>query len=179
MGLLIKFIFVCMSRFSINKLQPKQQAQVFAEFYDIITSLNGKDEVQLFLQDLLTMDEIAMLMRRIEVATLLRAGFSYEQITNVLGVGKPKITNVQHSLQKNNSGYDIVIKKLLIESGYKKGRVVKSKNSEYEKLKKIPYSGLYLIHVMEQIGGLLEETFNSEGSSKNQKLISRMPTRRR
>lgn len=166
-----------MPRFSINTLPPKQQTQLLNEFYDTIASLKGRDEVQLFFRDLLTLDEIAMLMRRIEVAALLRARFSYEQITEILGVGKPKITNVQRSLQKDESGYDIVIQRLL-QTSQGKARAVTSRHSEYERLKRIPYSGLYIFHIMDEIGALLKDNFDDKPSGKEQEIISRMPSRK-
>jgi len=147
------------------------------EFYDMVSSLQGKDEVRLFFADLLTLDEIAMLMRRIEVAALLRAGFSYEQITDVLGVGRNKITNVQHSLQRKESGYDIVIQKLL-RSGRTSKKPSKSRNGEFERLKRMPYSGLYIFQIIDEIGGLLESKFKNKLSKENKEILSRMPTRR-
>ena len=168
-----------MSRFLANRLTKEQQSELRSEFYDIITTLSNKNEVELFFQDLLTLDELAMLMRRIEVATLIRAGFSYRQVSDILGVGKDKIANVQRSLQKDSSGYDIVIQRLLTESGYKKVGTVRSKNSEYERLKRIPYSGLYLFHIIDEIGELLKANFDDTSPKKEQEIVSRMPTRRR
>jgi TrpR-related protein YerC/YecD len=79
-----------MGRFHLNKLPKEKRIQMIVEFYDVIASLKNREEIRLFFKDLLTPDEIATLMRRIEVATLLIAGYTYDQISNILGVGREK-----------------------------------------------------------------------------------------
>lgn len=86
---------------------------MIGEFYDTINSLRDRQEVRLFFKSLLTGDEIATLMRRIEVAVLLSARFSYDQIKEILGVGNGKITSVHKALLQDDSGYAIVVKRLI------------------------------------------------------------------
>ena len=57
---------------------------MIGEFYDMIDSLKDRNEVRLFIKSLLTADEIASLMRRIEIAVLLSGDFKYEQIIKQL-----------------------------------------------------------------------------------------------
>ena len=73
-----------MGTFHLNDLPKKKRIQMIGEFYDMIGSLKNRAEVRLFLKDLLMPDEIATLMRRIEVAVLLNAGFTYAQIRRSL-----------------------------------------------------------------------------------------------
>lgn len=100
---------------------------MIAEFYDAVDSLNNRDEVRLFLKSLLSFEEIAMLMRRIEIAILLSAKFKYNEITKMLGVGNDKISNVQRSMQQDDDGYKIIIKRL-VEN--RKRRLKKMKDIE-------------------------------------------------
>lgn len=99
--------------FHLNSLPKEKRIQMIAEFYDTIDSLNNRDEIRLFFRDLLTAEEIASFMRRIEVAVLLNASFSYNKISKILGVGVDKISRVQKCLQQDDSGYKIIVERLI------------------------------------------------------------------
>lgn len=101
-----------MGKFYLNKLPKNQRIRIISEFYDAVSCIKNRDEARLFFRDLLSPDEIAMLVRRIEVALLLRAGFTYRDIEETLGVGMDKIVSVQQSLQRHGEGYKLIIKKL-------------------------------------------------------------------
>ena len=73
--------------FHLNNLPKSKRIQMIGEFYDTIDSLKDRQEVRLFFKSLLTADEIAALMRRIEVAVLLFSKYNYDQIKEMLGVG--------------------------------------------------------------------------------------------
>ena len=66
--------------FHLNSLPKQKRIQMIGEFYDTIDSLKDRGEVRLFLKSLLGPEEIAMLMRRIEIAVLLTARYNYNQI---------------------------------------------------------------------------------------------------
>jgi len=100
---------------------------MIGEFYDVVDSLKGRDKVRFFFKSLLTAEEIAMLMRRIEIAVLLSAKFSYKDISRILGVGNSKISAVQRALQQDDNGYKIIVKGL-IEN--RKKRLRRMKNEE-------------------------------------------------
>lgn len=102
-----------MPAFRLNSLTKEKRIQMIGEFYDVIDSLKDRKEVGLFFRDLLTPEEIAALMRRIEIAVLLNAGFSYRKIIKLLGVGRSKITNVYKCLERDNSGYKIIVDRLI------------------------------------------------------------------
>jgi TrpR-related protein YerC/YecD len=102
-----------MGKFYLNKLPKEKRIQMIGEFYDTIASLKNREEVRLFFKDLFTPDEIATMMRKIEVAALLMGGCSYRQIEELLGVGKGKINNVQKRLSMGGEGYRLAIKRLL------------------------------------------------------------------
>ena len=66
-----------MTTFHLNNLPKQNRIQMIGEFYDTIDSLKDRDEVRLFVKGLLTADEIANLMRRIEIAVLLSGNYKY------------------------------------------------------------------------------------------------------
>lgn len=149
-----------MGRFHLNNLPKEKRIQMVGEFYDVVASLKTREEVRLFFKDLLTPDEITNLMRRIEVATLLMAGFTYEKIATLLGVGRGKVTNVQKSLTRSGEGYKVIIKRLL-ESRKKKlktqKRWAKTANSPFGTLKqKYPLQFL-LFNLIDEISESLGE----------------------
>ena len=132
---------------------------MIAEFYDAIDSLKNRKEVRLFFKDLLTADEIASFMRRIEVAVLLTDGFSYRQVSEMLGVGKNKITNVQKALSKEENGYKIIIERLLKD---RKRRLKIKKDREedqfpnFKTLKRKRPGYFALNNLIDQIGEALD-----------------------
>lgn len=116
-----------MVTFHLNSLPKENRIQMIGEFYDIIDSLRNRDEVRFFIKSLLTADEIANLMRRIEIAVLLEGGYSYKQISAMLKTGADKISRVQKALDQDDSGYKIIVKRL-IEN--RKRRLKRVKNQE-------------------------------------------------
>ena len=137
-----------MPTFHLNNLPKEKRIQMIGEFYDTIDSLKDRKEVRLFFKSLLTADEIASLMRRIEIAILLSARFTYDKISEMLGAGKSKITNVNKNLLQDDSGYKIIIERL-IEN--RKNRLKKIKreingdNSIFSAAKK-RYKGHFLLN---------------------------------
>ena len=102
-----------MVTFHLNSLPKQNRIQMIGEFYDMIDSLKDRNEVRLFIKSLLTADEIANLMRRIEIAVLLEGGYNYRQINKILGTGSDKISRVQKALDQDDSGYKIIVKRLI------------------------------------------------------------------
>lgn len=136
-----------MPTFHLNKLPKNKRIQMIGEFYDMINSLKNREEVRLFIKSLLTADEIANLMRRIEIAVLLSSGFKYDEIIEIMGVGRDKISNVHKNLLQDDSGYKIIVKRL-IEN--RKSRLRKIKKSQKESLSplsaiKRKYPGHFLL----------------------------------
>lgn len=138
---------------------------MIAEFYDVVDSLKNRKTVRLFFKDLLTGDEIATLMRRIEVAILLEAGFTYDKISKILGVGRGKINNIQKVLNKEGfgDGYKMVVRKLLQD---RKNRLKKQKekmsSSDFQKMKKV-YAGHFLLNnLIDKISDELDEDLSKE-----------------
>ena len=116
-----------MRTFRLNSLPKQNRIQMIGEFYDIIDSLKDRNEVRLFFKSLLTGDEIATFMRRIETAVLLSCNLNYNEIKKMLGVSNNKISAVQKSFFQDDSGYRMIIKRLIED---RKKRLKKIKNEE-------------------------------------------------
>lgn len=117
-----------MGKFYLNKLPPKERIKLIAEFYDSINCLKSRNEVRLFFRDLLSPDEIAMLIRRVQVALLLQAGFTYHEIQDALRVGVDKIIAVQNSMTRHGEGYKFTIKRLR--------KIIKNREKKEERRKR-------------------------------------------
>jgi TrpR-related protein YerC/YecD len=125
-----------MGTFNLNNLPKEKRIQMIGEFYDTINSLKDRNEVRLFFKDLLTPNEIAMLMRRLEIAVLLEAGFTYNEIIELLGTSRGKVSNIHKVLSVDGSGYKIVIKRLL------ENRKARIKKIEKEKLDPLTFKAV-------------------------------------
>jgi len=137
-----------MGRFHLNSLPKEKRIQMIGEFYDTIDSLKGRQEIRLFFKSLLTADEIAMLMRRIEIAVLLSANYNYHNIIEMLDVGSDKIASVHKSLLQDDSGYKIIVKRLIENRKARLKRIKKEdrkKSSSFATLKK-KYPGHFLLN---------------------------------
>jgi TrpR-related protein YerC/YecD len=148
-----------MGRFHLNKLPKENRIQMIGEFYDAIASLKNREEVRLFFKDLLMPDEIATLMRRLEVATLLIAGFTYDKIAQLLGVGRGKITNVQKTLTRSGEGYKIIVKRLLDQRKRRlkaRRKWEKGPMSDFEKLKQRYPLHFLLFNLVDEISDALK-----------------------
>jgi len=112
---------------------------MIGEFYDMIDSLKDRNEVRSFVKSLLTADEITTLMRRIEIAVLLSGNYTYKEIVKTLSVGNNKITNVHKCLLQDDSGYKIIVKRL-IEN--RKKRLNRIKKQEKEVISSSPLKNI-------------------------------------
>ena len=133
--------------FHLNEMPKNKRIQMIGEFYDTIAYLKDRNEVRFFFKSLLSADEIATLMRRIEIAVLLSAKFTYDEIAVLMGVGKSKVTNVRKNLLQDDSGYKIIVKRLIND---RKKRLIRMKkenkgsSSPFTAIKK-KYPGYFLL----------------------------------
>ena len=118
-----------MVTFHLNSLPKEKRIQMIGEFYDVFDSLTSRDEIRFFLKSLLTADEIATLMRRIEIAVLLEGGYNYRKINDILGTGSDKISRVQKALDQDDSGYKFIVKRLIENRKRRLKRIKKSEKS--------------------------------------------------
>ena len=80
--------------------------------FDAILTLENRDECYAFFMDVCTMNEIASLSQRYEVAGMLRDKKTYLDISEKPGASTATISRVNRSLNYGNDGYEIVWGKL-------------------------------------------------------------------
>ena len=80
------------------------------DLYKVFTKLNTKEEVELFLIDLLTPQERDELSRRWAAAKMLNQQLSYLQIEKETGLSSTTIARVSKAL-KEGGGYSQALKK--------------------------------------------------------------------
>lgn len=77
----------------------------------MVSMLEGKEEVKNFFKDLLTLSEVVMISRRIQIAKMLLNGDSIEKIIKKLKVGNATISQVSRWLNNGFGGYKTIIRK--------------------------------------------------------------------
>lgn len=93
------------------KDKPKYMEAMDA-IYTAISELKSRDEVKIFLKDILTESERVMLGRRILIAQRLLRDIPYEKIVEELKVGMDTITRVHQWLLDEEKGLEKAIRKL-------------------------------------------------------------------
>lgn len=94
-----------------SELSEFQRKKYLGEFYSMIAMLRGRDEVKKFFKDLLTLSEVVMISRRIQIAKLLLEGDTYEDIRQNLKVSAATIAQVEKWVNNGFGGYKDVIKR--------------------------------------------------------------------
>ena len=102
-----------MSQISKYQMDKILEERMFSVFYQTLTDLRKKDEVQEFLNDLLTPTERIMLAKRLAIATLLIKGTTYEYIRDVIKVSTSTIMGVKTWLNIGGKGYLKAVTKLI------------------------------------------------------------------
>jgi len=121
-----------MSKIRAYSIPKQKRYQLVGEFFDIVHSLNTKQEIIDFFIGLFTTSESLMMARRIQIAKLLIAGKTYFEIRRELGVGNQTINNVYKWLHERDDAYykilDNYFNKLEKMDKKKKEAMYKSKN---------------------------------------------------
>ena len=82
-----------------------------AHLLEAILSLKTADELESFLDDLCTIQEIAAMTQRYEVARLLHQGLTYSQIAQITHASTATISRVNRSLVYGEDGYETALKR--------------------------------------------------------------------
>lgn len=133
-----------MPRIKPKQLQKEEYHKLLDELYSIITLLETKEEVKNFFKDLLSAGEAVMLARRIQIAKMLMAGLSYEEIRESLGTGLATISSVQRWIDSGWGGYLKALKNLEKKVREKEVESSKYLNSPFAQLKR-KYPAHFLI----------------------------------
>lgn len=88
--------------------KPKNQKE--KELCKAFLKLKTVQEVANFLRDILTIKEFEEFSSRLEMARLLKKGWSYKKIARELKVSTTTVTRTAHWLYHGCGGYDKVLK---------------------------------------------------------------------
>lgn len=80
--------------------------------FDAILTLRTVDECYRFFEDLATVGEIKALAQRLEVAKMLDAGMTYEDIVAATGASTATISRVKKCLHYGADGYRIALERV-------------------------------------------------------------------
>lgn len=92
----------------LDKLRDNEMDRLFAA----ILSLQSMEECYQFFDDLCTIGEIQSLAQRLEVARMLRKGFTYHQIEAETGASTATISRVKRCLHYGSDGYALILDRL-------------------------------------------------------------------
>jgi TrpR-related protein YerC/YecD len=92
-----------------HELSDNEKKVYLGEFYSVIASLENRDQVKMFFKDLLTLSEITMISRRIQIAKMLLMGEKQEDIRAKLKVGFNNIAQVEKWLNNGFGGYRLAL----------------------------------------------------------------------
>jgi len=94
-----------------NELSEFEKKKYLGEFYSMIAMLRSRDEVKRFFKDLLTLSEVVMISRRIQIAKRLLEGSTYEDIRRDLKASAATIAQVEKWVNNGFGGYKEIIKR--------------------------------------------------------------------
>lgn len=81
-------------------------------FFEAVLLLENREECYMFFEDICTIKEIKSISQRLEVAKLLHAKKTYNEIEAETGASTATISRINRSLNYGVGGYDIVLKRL-------------------------------------------------------------------
>lgn len=89
-----------------------EQDQTIERLCEALCTLLRPDEAHALLADLCTRREISELAQRLEVATMLRDGRSYLEVSKATGASSTTVSRVSKCLQGAQGGYRLVLDRL-------------------------------------------------------------------
>lgn len=95
-----------------DKNQAYQIASAAASLSEALLSLETREEVKLFLEDLCTPAEIEAMVDRWRVAQLLEKGHSYREISEETEVSVTTIGRVARFIEMGSGGYRLALDRI-------------------------------------------------------------------
>ena len=88
------------------------QSEPVRDLIRAILSLKNEQEVEHYLTDICTVNEVATLAQRQQVAFLLKDDLTYNEIEEKTGASTATISRVKRSLLQGGEGYEVVYSRL-------------------------------------------------------------------
>lgn len=109
-----------MTQVSKRNLQKQVEERILDLFWTSLSSISTKENISIFLDDLLTPTEKLMLSKRLAIAFMLVKGHSYPVINEKLKVSDQTIWNVKANLTHRGKGYKMVIDQIMTREKWEK-----------------------------------------------------------
>lgn len=93
-------------------MNEKLRDDLTDKLFEAILTLETVDECYRFFEDLATISEIKALAQRLEVAKMLDAGMTYEDIVAATGASTATISRVKKCLNYGADGYRVVLERI-------------------------------------------------------------------
>ncbi|MGI6359263.1 MAG: YerC/YecD family TrpR-related protein [Bacillota bacterium] len=93
----------------IDKLLRTKDVQ---RLLQALLCLQTEEEAGQLLTDICTVGELKTLAQRLEVASLLRSGYTYSQVEEMTGASTATISRVKRFLQYGAGGYELVLSRM-------------------------------------------------------------------
>lgn len=90
----------------------KLKEKVIDQFFEAILSLRNMEEGHQFFEDLCTLNEIQLITQRLEIAKLLKEGFTYQKIEMITGASTATISKVKRALNYGNGSLNLILERL-------------------------------------------------------------------
>src|SRR5581483_3674802 len=88
------------------------RAKEMRELVDAILQLETRDELESFLRDLCTLQELETLAHRWQVAKLVDSGIPYLEVAQRTGASTATVTRVAHWLRHGEGGYRLALDRI-------------------------------------------------------------------
>lgn len=93
-------------------VNPKLKDQLTDRLCQAVLALRTEEECYQFFEDICTISELKALAQRLEVASMLKHGHTYEDIVNRTGASTATISRVKRCLHYGADGYKTVLARL-------------------------------------------------------------------
>ena len=87
----------------------KYNTEALNALFDAILKLKTREDCKSFFEDICTIKELQDISQRLEVASLLDEGHSYQEISRLTGASTATISRVNKCLNYGAGGYSIVL----------------------------------------------------------------------
>lgn len=133
-----------------NELTDFEKKKFLGEFYSMVSLLRSRDEVKNFFKDLLTLSEVVMISRRIQIAKMLLAGMGYDEIKQILKVGNSTINHVERWLNNGFGGYKEIIKRYNKKTAQREAQKIPAPPFSWQHLKRKYPLHFLLLNLLEK-----------------------------
>ena len=101
-------------------VNPKLKDDLNDQLCEAVLQLQTTEECYQFFEDICTISELKALAQRLEVARMLGAGHTYDDIVERTGASTATISRVKRCLNYGADGYKIILARLATQDAAKK-----------------------------------------------------------